>query len=218
MVKTEDIVNFLSSNSMFVPFLVGLFYFRRLSVEMKWFYYFIVAGAVAEAGLRILYTFGNTNLWVMNLYGLAEFILLMIFFSKTISNRLLKKIYIPLMLIYVIAWLVNFSLTPISHYYILTTVGGFAVFTILAGILMTEKVLQMKAPLFKDPVFVAAFIFFLYYSTSIISNGFLRQISLIQDYPEYMFYSNLLHGLVNTFCNLLCAYALTCQTTKRSYS
>jgi len=102
----------------FLPFVLGLVFFRRFERSLKIFYLYIAYGTLNEVVTWILISFGLKNTMpLINLYQMVTIPILGIFYIEIINNKIFRKLLISLIIAFEIFTIINLLfLQGISEY------------------------------------------------------------------------------------------------------
>jgi hypothetical protein len=107
----------VSAASHIAPAAAGVWFWKRLSLPMRvltLFFSFTVLITIAELVLALL---GIVNVFLSNIYRLAEFISLMYFFRYRVHHSTYRDGMTMLSMVYVVLWFTEVSFDPFPKHY-----------------------------------------------------------------------------------------------------
>lgn len=159
--------------SIIFPAIIGLIRYAKINEAYHPFIYYIWIGSINEIfGLIMMYTI-KTNIVNLNIYLLAESLLLLWQFKRwrLFSNNSiwLKFIIASLVLVWVTENFIISSITKYDSYFCIynETINTFMSISIINRLIATER-----KSLWRNPVFIICSTFVIYYSMSILTEVF----------------------------------------------
>ncbi|REK06564.1 MAG: hypothetical protein DWQ44_09735 [Bacteroidetes bacterium] len=113
----EEIVKYLNLSVAFLPGLIGIYAYRHFSKSIKLFFYYIILSLLTESGLWLLANYHLNNIWLINIFTIAEAVLITAFLIKTSDSRRLRYLLLGLLLTYMMTWIYsNFHLSNLFEF------------------------------------------------------------------------------------------------------
>jgi hypothetical protein len=208
-------LSLLSSGSILIPLLAGVHVWKTMSLQVRWFFYFILITFPFEVFFIVTSMLRINNLFFVNVFILVEYLCLALILLKWIYPCF-RPLYSLLVATAIISfWTGNaliFGKDVISEYVLITK---HALLLVLASAFLIHF-LRTSAPAgLKDGCFWIALGVFIYFTSTIV----------LCVYPQYVFthssigkYYIYFHSAVNIFCNIIYAKGLLCHTRKTSLS
>lgn len=151
-----------------IAFITGLLYLKRLPQAYKVLAIQTSIAMLVEAiGFYTGYFLNQNNLWIFNIYALIELCLLTYIGIQLSDSHLLKKLYIPIVLLFTAYWGLFICLQGI-HVMPVTFILTIAFFFILlyAYILLSNLVFK-KNKIISQPLFLLSVSIIIYYASII---------------------------------------------------
>jgi hypothetical protein len=198
------------------PMLMGAWVFKRLNNEGKLFWIFTIFDGIISLLQYSLAWNTIRNLWVGNIYDLAEYGCCVWLFSRWIENRAVKLAFRMSIIAYAVMWAVivlwlsgfnerDMSLTFITKATLLAT----------AAYTLYERSQNTDRNLFQEFEFMTTATFFLYWSATTVII-LVRQILIYQDSPveeRLRFY--IVGWIISIVLNLCLTYAMWLASRNR---
>lgn len=185
-------VQVISTLSVLLPLLAGLFNFKGHERSIKGFVFFLFVGLLADLGGWYFYLTknGESNLYVRHFYDLFESLFLTWFISQWVKGERVRKIFSRMWIALVVLWAVRFFYIDAMSLFKTVTQIIFA-FTACFCILQTIESQQRVSRLLFFWILLG--IFFYCFCTYFIMGLLVTQLSQV-------WYS---HNLVNITTNLI---------------
>ncbi|MBA4313142.1 MAG: hypothetical protein C0417_10995 [Chlorobiaceae bacterium] len=197
--------------SSIVPLFLGLYYYGSLTREIRILVFYIAFVFVVEISVTFFVLKGINNLWILHFYIPVEYILLVIFFSYLQKNRLIQKVLlfsIPIFIIISIvnSWLLEGLTKFPSHSrsiesVVLIGIGAYTLFELSKNSVMS---------LLSDSRFWIVFAILLYSMSTLLLFALSNTLA-IQPMHIYRLVWSLLNFDVNIISNFLYAGGILCQ-------
>lgn len=206
--------NNISTYSMVLPFIVGVFMFKKLHPSMRYFFGIIVLFLLSELGMIVLAFLHQYNLWLSNIVYLLQLIMLFYFFYLTSRNRIYKKLLFVFGILFAGIWstlIFHFGLNNLEPFSL--TIGS--VLTLLAcGYNMVELVTNDEPNLFRSSYFIISLLYFMYSAVVGVTSIFLtNSIEFIINNPLLWNIRMMIHNAVNLVLNIGLAYSFICKVS-----
>lgn len=174
------------SLSIIVPSLVGLIRFTKINEAFYPFIYLIWIGLLNEVFSVIIMHFGYSNIINLNIYLLAEALLVLWQFQRWdlfCNNSGLLKIVFALILGF---WLFeNIFIASITQYNSYFNIFYASLITFMSISIINRLIVSERKSLLRNPVFIICSVFIIYFTMNILSEVFwIYGISLNKEFRE----------------------------------
>lgn len=209
-------VNYISAFSIAFPVFFSLYAYRKLALEMRMLSWFFTCAAAIELIILVSAFLKVNNLWLINLYALAEGIVLLYVIGRWLKHPRLFSLSILILVIYAAYWI--YSTWVLGSLYLFNSreKAVKAIFLILlSGHLLIRQSLTEDIIITNNPVFWILSAILIYFSVSIIV--FCTATFVLDNKNMAMMYSWTIHSIVNIIANLLFAVGFICTYRKTNY-
>jgi hypothetical protein len=200
----------ISSASILVPFGAGLLHLKYQDGPKKIFFYLIGITVLTEMLLHYFAWLWSNNLFIHNIYILAEFTLTMLVFYHWLKNRAIKALMLISIPVFFIIW---GYITYIQGIMPLNSISS-SIECLILSFIAAVYLIQLMKDFKKSPFNLGSFwittgVFIYFTSTTFFFGMF--------NYWVYSANQNLInslafiHSIINIFCNLLYAKGLWCK-------
>jgi hypothetical protein len=213
-----QLLNHISSFSVLIPLLTSVYKYKRLNGELKVLAWLFMIAAIIEFALNISAIYGIHNIWISNTFMIAEGFVLFFVIGRWFDSEKAFKITMVLFTLYAIYW--GYSTFIIGSIFTFNTTertvkGIMLIF--LSGFLLTRLATHEEIIVSRDYRFWIAFAILFYFSLTLIIFGTANL--LFEDHLSVIYYTWIIHSIINIISNLLFAYGFVCYYRKmNSYS
>jgi hypothetical protein len=205
---TFQILRFLSSYGTAIPFLVGLFLYKKFDPTFKKVFYYALAATVFEALAKILSINYYPNTFVYSAFSVVEILLISYIFYPVLATKKTNVLYIILYTIYgiVYLWCRLFATGIFVRAYSQTLAGSFCLL-FFAGFTAYKLAAQLNERLIKNSLFLFAFTVLFFNAT----NMFIYAASVVLTSKEFQsIYSYVwgFHSIINFLFHLFITLAM----------
>jgi len=89
---------------------------RKKSVAYKALLFYLVLTLSVQVPMAILAGFGSNNIYLCHYYFIGQFLAMSVFFYKTLTNKIIKKIICLVLLVVTIALFTQYFISPEMYY------------------------------------------------------------------------------------------------------
>lgn len=196
----------LSTTSILIPFVIGIFFYRKLGKDLKIFLLLLAISVIVEAIVDYFAFLKINNLWLFNIYFLIDYSFFMIVFSLWQDNRKIKntlRISIP---VFFIIWLIFlFILGGFLKFNYVARYIECIIFTIVSLYTLYKIGLDGDILVYKDYRFWISLGVLIYFA----GNIFIYALGFLMD-SEFMDSAWIIHNSLNITHNLCFAGGFLC--------
>ena len=208
---------FLISQSILLPFLVGLVRFRRLGWTYRPFLILLVLGALNEPVSYLFIRTMHSNAIPNNLYALAEWILIAWQFHRWGFLRTQEKVYFGLVGLVSLVWVVE----DLILWQITTFPPYFQIFYCFLTVLLSVNKINFMITyddrrLYSNPIFLICIGFIIFFIYRIVYEWAYQ--TSVRGSTETALFVIMLFGYVNALTNIIFAIALMCIPRPQRFS
>jgi len=197
---------FLLSQSILLPFIIGLIRLRRLDKDYQPFFLLLIIGLLTEVASFITIKLQGTNLVVVNIYVALEWIFIAWQFRVWGTLRQKKNLYYVLLILPILFWIVeNLVLGNINHLVPYFRFLYFLLIVLLSINKINFMITHESRNLFRNPRFLICIGFIVYFVYMIVY-FWAYHVSLFEksDISNHIIF---LMAYVNAFSNIIYAIA-----------
>ncbi|MEJ7736717.1 MAG: hypothetical protein WKF97_04750 [Chitinophagaceae bacterium] len=204
----NTIAYFISDLTALIPVAAGLYFFKRLKADRRFFVYFLIYAAIVELTNALMAWYDLSNLWSINIYTCVEY-----FFYAFILNKWVKGIFMRWMtiigsVVFLTFWIGHFFIhETLNTTNIAADVTESAVLTLLACFVVTTLSLKTEHPVLKNYRFWFSAVLFIYFSVSVLLS--LVMTRLMENPNAYEFDAWIIHTIINISMNVVFAHVFS---------
>jgi len=170
-------VSYLSFLSVLLPLFAGIIHFKKLTPPYRVFIFFLVFGLLCDVVNFSLAKSYMNNVWVMNIFMLAEFAVytyISLAISQASPVKHIEKIVIPAFLgVWIYLILIRGSITEFNNSLNLAECSWLI---LLAGGGLVKVSEDVSIPIYKNPVFLFLAATFIYFAGNLIVFSLANQV------------------------------------------
>jgi hypothetical protein len=205
-----NIIGIISSASILIPFISGLFHLKYLDTPKKIFFGLICAEVLIEILLNHLANQGLNNLFICNVQILIEFLLIMLVFYHWLNPQKLKTLILASIIVYVIVWVYFTYKQGIRPFNMIGSAVECLLLSAVAAIYLTQLMKDISQSPFKIGGFWIAAGVFMYFTSSTFILGMFNY--WVYSLNKHLVISYMIaHTAINITGNLLYAKGLWCK-------
>ena len=202
MLSNHPFSTFISSASPVVPFLVGIFVYRKLSIRMKLLWVLFLFTVITEGANLYLSYNSIQNLWLFLVYSIVEFVFLFWIMHSWQQSTTVSYLFLGVVILYVIV---------VPGIQVLYGPGSFylQIFTIRSIVLSAAIIYMLLALAVSGTHFTQNHQFWVLISFLLINGGtaLLYGISIVVPPAFFTDLYKIVHSGLNTISNLMMAWA-----------
>lgn len=197
----------LSSFSLFIAGVIGIFRFRKMDKTYYPFLFLIEIGSLNELLSYILVLNHHHNLLNNNIYSLFESLLIVWFFKNQNIFKKAKFIFFSILSICIISWFLQMlQLKTLDDIYLYFRIQYSIIIVFLSIYTINSILITESKSIIKNPAFIICTGFLIYFTYFAIMNTFYLY-GLTKSIEFQIFILKIL-AYINIFCNLIYAIAL----------
>jgi hypothetical protein len=190
--------------------MVGIGRYRKLSPEMRIFFFFILTAAIFEGAMHMLSAQHTPNHWLINIYCLVEFAFLAFILRYWLGEKMRSSTYVFIILGLVLLGiysLVQYEFQYLNKY---NLTMERIILLLLSGYFLIHLAITTEVTPLRNPRFWAASGIFIYFTSTIVIFS-MAEFFYHEQKIESTDFFYAFHSIINIFGNIIYAIALLCK-------
>jgi hypothetical protein len=204
-----EIISTISSISVFIPFILGLFFVNRGNKTDIHFLLFIGVTSIVEVLNNILSSLMISREPIHNIYLIFSSIYFLYLYGRSLNKKITKQAINVVIVLCCLIWITNTIMGGIMKLNQYNFVMLFTLLNIMSAYVLLSLITDLSEPLFSKPVFWMATGTLVYSTSTIMMYALGKYIittkGVLQDY--YIVF----HFFINVTINIVYAIAFICR-------
>ncbi|MDB5229764.1 MAG: hypothetical protein JWN76_569 [Chitinophagaceae bacterium] len=200
-----------------IPGIIGLVYFKRILKEYKPFLYLVWLGILNDNLSLFLIKYNKSNLIDINFFTLVEFIIITWLFYNISLNQRSLKLFISLLVLGTAGWVLdNVIFHGLNHNNVLFQIMYAITFIYLSLNLINRALFTERASIGKNANFLVAIGFLFYFSfRASLLIFYYAGVTFSTSFQQHLYY---ILAFANALTNLIYAYAILWIPTRQKFT